>query len=399
MSILDDLEQGPLEGEPPRRPQQHPKGFEPGYEWNGLKGYVNTGPLDAEPKTWDQFIRDSGLDPDEVEVVGPVNVRGWDSMAKGGNTVRMHYYRLSVVRKSTTGLPDLPTLMRQARAAAKRKAKAARDDQPDRAVVVAYADPQTGKVASRGGTPELIARTAETFERLGNYIASSRAEHGVWGDCGDVVESFENAADQTTNNDLSIMSQVDTATAVEFEGVDLMAKLLPSMDVLGIGSNHCRWRKGKDNLGTPADDWGLHILRQIRRWTARLAAEQYAHVKFTLPKQHDETVAIEVAGQIIGFAHGHQVANPNQIPDWWKGQAMGGQAVAHADILVTGHFHHFRCEPVGRNPYVDRSRWWMQAPTMDNGSDWFRHRKGYDSDPALLVVTVTRDGWTDLKLL
>jgi len=307
------------------------------------------------------------VDPADFEVIEPVNYRTWDAAIGGGQVRKMTYWRLNIRRRTITGLPDLPSLIRQAKASAKRKAKAARDDQPDRAVIVAYADPQTGKVASRGGTPELLARTAETFERLGNYIANSRADHGVWADTGDIVESFENSPAQQFTNDLSIMSQIDTATAVEFVGIDLMARMLASLDVIGIGSNHCQWRRGKDVLGTPADDWGLHILRQVHRWTTKLAPAQYQHVEFHLPKQHDETVAIEVAGQILGLAHGHQASNPNQIPAWWTGQAMGGQAVAHADILLTGHFHHLRVEPVGRNPYTDRSRWWMQAPTLDNG--------------------------------
>jgi hypothetical protein len=141
------------------------------------------------------------------------------------------------------------------------------------------------------------------------------------------------------------------------------------------------------------------MLRQIHRWTGRLAPEQYAHLTVLGPQRHDETLSLDVCGTIIGLAHGHQVSQPNRIPDWWSRQTHGGQPIADADILVTGHFHHLRVEPVGRNPHSGRSRWWMQAPTMDNGSDWYRLRKGYDSDPGLLVFTVTRDGWDGLRIL
>lgn len=385
-----------------RPPLAHPKGWEPGYTWDGSTGVLTTKPLTDRPRTWDEFILDAGLDPADVEVIEPVNIRGWDSPVaakQGGGIVRMHYYRLNLRRRASLELPDLPTVMRLARQAARRKAKTPPDDGPDRAVVAVFADPQTGKVASRGGTEQLIARYAETLERLGNYIADANAQQGVWLDAGDAVESFENTFEQQQTNDLSMMSQVDVATALEFDGIDLMCKMLPRVVAAGVGSNHCRWRQGKANMGTPADDWGLHMLRQIRRWTLKLAPEQYAHLSVAIPQRHDETLALDVCGQIIGLAHGHQVARPNMIADWWSRQTHGGQPIADADILVTGHFHHLRVEPVGRNPHTDRSRWWMQAPTLDNGSDWFRHHKGYDSDPGMLVFTVSRDGWDGLRIL
>jgi hypothetical protein len=45
------------------------------------------------------------------------------------------------------------------------------------------------------------------------------------------------------------------------------------------------------------------------------------------------------------------------------------------------------------NPITGKSKWWFQAPTQDNGSDWYRHRSGSDSDPGLLIFTVNQDGW------
>jgi hypothetical protein len=398
MSDIAEIDRQLLAETPLRPPVAHPKGWEPGFEWDGETGFINTGPLDEQPRTWDEFIKDAGLNPDDVQVVGPVNVRGWDAQQKGGKIVRLHYYKINLIRRVGTGLPDLALLQKQIRQGRRRKPKQPVDG-PGRAVVVGFADPQTGKVASRGGTPELLDRWETYRERLGNYIADANAEQGVWCDLGDAVENFENTAAQMGTNDLSIMSQVETATFIEWDGIDLMAKLLPRVVVAGVGSNHCRWRKGKDQLGLPADDWGLHILRQIAKWPRLLAPDAYRHVSVQIPKPHDETMALDVCGQIIGLAHGHQVNRPNQIPDWWTGQSHGGQPIAHADILLTGHFHHLRVEPVGRNPFTDRSRWWFQAPTCDNGSDWFRAIKGYDSDPGLLVFTVTRDGWDNLRIL
>src|SRR5487761_98096 len=73
---------------PLRPPVKHPHGWEPGYMWDGSAGTITTKPLTERPKTWDDFITDAGLDPAEVEVVGQVNVRGWDMNIGDGNVVR-----------------------------------------------------------------------------------------------------------------------------------------------------------------------------------------------------------------------------------------------------------------------------------------------------------------------
>jgi len=52
----------------------------------------------------------------------------------------------------------------------------------------------------------------------------------------------------------------------------------------------------------------------------------------------------------------------------------------------------------GRNPVSERQRWSIGAPTLDNGSDWYRTTAGRDSDPGLLVFDVTSNGF-DLSSL
>jgi hypothetical protein len=50
-------------------------------------------------------------------------------------------------------------------------------------------------------------------------------------------------------------------------------------------------------------------------------------------------------------------------------------------------------QPTGRSTRTGRAKWWLQAPTLDNGSDWFRNLAGDDSDPGLLVFDLTADGF------
>src|SRR5690606_1663535 len=111
------------------------------------------------------------------------------------------------------------------------------------------------------------------------------------------------------------------------------------------------------------------------------------------PGEYDETLALDVCGTIVGLAHGHQAKSPDRVPQWWAGQTHGGQPVAHASILVTGHFHSFRTQATGRDPWHGREKRWFQCPTLDNGSDWWRAISGEDSDPGLLVFTIDENGW------
>lgn len=385
-----------------QRRREHPTGRE--WNWDGSNGWLETEPLAERPRTWDEFIRDAGLDPEDVEVVEPVQVRGWDMPAGSidpdtgkriTNVVRAHYYRLTLRRRRPADDVDLASLFTLARRA--RRKPRERPENPRRATVVCYADPQTGKVASRGGTPELIARVNESLALLEDYCDEMRSDVAYLLDAGDAIEGFENVAAQAHTNDLSLPRQVEVASDILFEFTDLLAKRHDEVIVAGVGSNHCRWRKGKEAVGLPGDDWGLSMLRQLAKELAR--NESYSHVSVVWPGDHDETLALDVCGTVVGLAHGHQVNNPDRIPQWWAGQTHGGQNIAQASILVTGHFHTFRSQATGRDPWHNREKRWFQCPTLDNGSDWYRSVAGEDSDPGLLVFTVDENGWDNLRVL
>lgn len=390
MSLADRLAATP-DTPPPTRPRpEHASG----YEWDGTTGYIQTGPLQERPRTWDAFIRDAGLDPDEVEVVEPVQVRGWDMPQAGGGTVRAHYYRLTI-RRCAGARQDIESLMRLARRA--RRTVRTPKDKPRQATIVGYADGQTGKVASRGGTKELLERVQVTLGLLEKYVRKVGSDEAYLLDVGDAIEGFENTASQQFTNDLSLPRQVEIATDVLFEFTDLLAKHHDKVTVAGIGSNHCQWRAGKGVLGTPADDWGIHMLRQLGK--ALRLNDTYSHVTVRWPGEYEETLALDVCGVRVGLAHGHQARRPEAIPTWWAGQSHGAQPVGQCEILVTGHFHSFRTQPSGRDAWSNRERRWFQCPTLDNGSDWFRHTSGEDSDPGLLVFTVSEEGWSNLEVL
>ncbi|TFD80701.1 hypothetical protein E3T54_02870 [Cryobacterium sp. Sr8] len=258
--------------------------------------------------------------------------------------------------------------------------------------VVVWADMQLGKVGGRGDTAGLIERLAQKRAALERYMFENYTSDTVFIDAGDPIEGFENVAAQMFTNDLSLPQQVDMAAVEMWKTLALMSSFGP-VDAVAVPSNHGAWRAGKQSLGKPSDDWGLTIQSRLK-FQAELVG---LPITFHKPSDWDESVAVDVRGTKLGVHHGHQAAC-DQMPKWWAGQQHGAQATADADVLVTGHYHHLRVQPTGRSIRTGKSKWWLQAPTLDNGSDWYRNRAGDDSDPGLLVFQINDAGF-DLQSL
>lgn len=351
----------------------------------------------------EDMLRNAGVDPDAFDVVGNIGVRSWDSAAFDREkndfvTVRLHSYRIRIqAKKSPEDAIDLPLLWAEAmRGPSNNESSAsASRDGSDRTFCAVFSDPQIGKTGSKGDTKALIERISVIREKLSNKVSETGADRAVFMDGGDIIEGFENVASQQFTNDLSLPSQLDLASTIEFDLIRVLADNLDNVDVMGVPSNHTGWRRFKDYLGNPADDYGLFILKQIKKQFG-MSPDYSDVVDFHFPDQWDVSLNLMVRGYGLGLDHGYQVNNPNGIPGWWAKQTHGRQPVAESDILVTGHFHHFRMEQTGTNRF-GKSKWWLQAPTLDNGSDWFRNKTGEESDPGLLIFEIEEGRGLDMS--
>jgi hypothetical protein len=359
-----------------------------------------TGPQD--PNAWKAAVEELGLSvPNGWEVQlteAKHDPAAWHRDAEGEDAVTRPVWRLKfrVAPSSLAGYgaEDIATMVRDAmRVKRSRRAPVA----PSRGLVVAYSDPQTGKVDRRGGTPELIARVAEKFDRLQDHIRDLQAvgrpvDSAYWMDAGDCVEGQQNVAAQIGTNDLTMTEMVRLHRRLTFDGLKRLARQFDSVTAAVCASNHAQHRVNGKMVGPPTDDWGIETMQQVADAFA-VNEGAFGHVKFILPETWQETVSVDVAGTVVGLSHGHQVRNPSKVVDWWRGQTFGEQPVAAARILLTGHFHHFRAEEVGSG------KLWVQAPALDNGSSWYSNWSGDDSRAGLLVFSVGPDGWSDLVIL
>ena len=364
-----------------------PEGWNPSVVFDGEGGEA-TLPAVADGEETDiyGFLRDAGINPDEIDIIGEPRISRWQVARPFPLEPAWHTAVRIRWRKKGSSV-DLPLLYALAK---KTKPVSPKPVASGKALVVLWSDLQVGKVDHRGGVEALIHRVAETQVRLLQKIREVKPEKIIFCDVGDTIENFGNAADmhQLQSADLSIMQQLDLATSLAWDVLKNISKHAP-VTYLTVGSNHCQWRVNKQRVGKVTDDWGIHIGRTL----ARLSKEVGLPITFFEPNPNDESLAYDIfqdSFHILGLWHGHQSPRPDQVPTWWRQQAFGKQPIHAATIGVSGHFHHLRVLELG-STNRGTSRFWVQASTLDNGSNWWRTTAGEDSQPGLVCFVLQKE--------
>ena len=360
-----------------------PKDWRPAIQFDGTTGEATTPPTTGNQPDFNQFLIDQGFDPELIEIYGPVRTSRWQQR-EGGDWLVSWRFNF----RTRSEVIDLPTLYAQAK---KTKLPARKETKEGKAFVIVPADYQVGKVGSRGNTQDLIARVLASYERIEQKLKQGKYEKVIILDAGDIIESVSNKASlaQLESNDLSPMQQQDLAAALMWDLIKMAHKYGP-VTYASVGSNHCQWRFNGQTVGKPGlDDVGIVILQQLRRLSTELGMD----VTYLIPDPYDESLAFDVFDDgfhILALAHGHQAARPNGMEAWLQKQTFAKGPVAAFTTFVSGHFHHVRVEELGPSSNGG-SRYWVQASTSDNGSDWFRLQAGTESTTGIVCFELERD--------
>ena len=337
--------------------------------------------------------RREGNTPDAVEILGEFDLNSDDWRVTGMRKSKwqtfngewLEAYRVSVVPadyiEGAVSDFDLEKLMDEMRKW--RPAKFSGKTSGNGAFVVAPADQQIGKKSNGEGTPESIGRIltltegavwrVQELRKMGRSLGT-----GAMTLLGDHVEGNVSQGGRLqgqATSDLGQTEQVRVARRLTLAQVKSLAPMFDEFIIAVVNGNHDEVTR--QIVADPSDGWNVEIAAQVEDICAENPALQ--HIKFRYPEKDHQTLTVDIAGTLVGLFHGHQ--SGRDVTKYLSGQAAGKTALGGADLWLSGHFHHFKVMDVG-------SRLWIQAPTTDPGSPWFRDRQGLESSSGLLTLTV-----------
>ena len=356
-----------------------------GVKWQGDEGSVTTKPVVGNaPPQWAEVLKVWELDPDEFTVVEPVLFNAWDSMSKDG-PVRMRQWKGRVVRKNKSQA-DLTELIREIKSHKPSK-------QPvtlgEGTMVVALSDWQIAKPDGDGtigtvgrilASTDNVVRRVKELRKIGRPIDELVV---LW--CGDAIEgTIGHYATQPFGAELDRRDQIKVARRLFRDALIRWAPHFKKVRVLAVGGNHGENRNGGGKAWTTLNDNDdVAIVEQVAEILAA-NTDAYGHVKFVIPED-SLTVTTKVNGWVLGLTHGHLAKTAGTAEQkakrWFESMAAQRQPIGSSDVIVTGHFHHLRIADWGKAT-------WIQAPSMEGGSDWFKMSKGEESATGTLTFAI-----------
>lgn len=365
-----------------------PSNWQAGAVFDGKDGEVTTRPRETPMENWDEELRSWGFDPAIYEVVEPIRFSTWQTYDER----QLWAYKAQIRSKSNLTATELEALTAPVKSD---KRKPARKYTGEYTMVVPLGDWQIGK-SDGDGLDGTVARLQEMFdaviERV-DYLRKAGYPVGKLLVCslGDLGEGCAGHYEQQTFGvSLDRRDQNKVVRRLARNALMKWAPLFEEVTVAAVAGNHGENRRGTKSFTSSNDNDDVAIWESVAE-TLSVRPELYGHIKWLLPRE-ELSISLEVNNHIIGLAHGHQ-ARSGDIGRWWEGQSLGGRPVADADILLTGHFHHFRAVEVAKK------RWHFQVPAMDGGSDWFEESAGRGSSTGQITFLLTPNGWAELAIV
>lgn len=377
-----------------RQGDKIPAGWQPYKEYTDQIGSAIVRLPSPDASARDLLIG-AGFSPDEWRISGPIQARKW--MAYDGRW--LHYFKFNVVAGESVEsvqahVDDLVKAIR------KRTKTTPRYTGASDAWVYVGTDWQIGKAEGASGTDQTVDRVLESLDMAKQQIKDlrrigRRMPHGALVGLGDIVEGCSGFyPNQPFLIDRNRRDQGRIARELVTHCIDELSPNFDVFTVATVGGNHGENRQDGKKVTDDADNDDVAAFEAVKEAFDR--AGQY--IDWVIP-QDELSIALELGGVQLGLTHGHTFRKGSTVQakahEWWKGQAFGLQAVANAQILLSGHFHHWSCVTYG-------SRTAMQAPANDPGSKWYRDSSGEDSPAGVLTMRLDAEhalGYDDLRIL
>jgi predicted phosphodiesterase len=326
----------------------------------------------------EEIMVEHGLDPDEWIVT---NVRHSKWQTFSGDWLESSRITLAPSAKISGRDFDLELLVDEIKKW--KPGKATKHAGGEGVYVHAGSDQQIGKKAASGGTDQSVARILagteksvfrlEGLRRYGLNIGTVTIPQ-----LGDHVEgnvSQNGRLQGLAASDLGQTEQVRVARRLLLQQIKTFAPLAERIVVPVVNGNHDEVTR--QVAADPADGWNVEIASAVEDACRENPA--LSHVEFRYPSSGHQTLTIDINGTMLGLFHGHQFSR--DVEKYLSGQMVGQTALGGADVWISGHYHHFKTQDIG-------SRLWLQCPTTDPGSDWYRDRAGANSRPGILTLVL-----------
>lgn len=336
--------------------------------------------------------RSAGEIPDAIEILSEFDLdpSSWSVTSLRRSKWQNHAgewleaYRVSLKPSGVLAGPDFDLEQLISEVSKWRPRKIQKAATGELAFVFSPSDQQIGKKSGDDGTPQSVSRILNGTEG-GVYRYKELSKMGrnmgtvVIPLPGDHVEgnvSQDGKLQGQASSDLGLTEQTRVARRLLMAQIKAFAPLCERLIVPVVNGNHDEVTR--QVIADPADGWNVEIASAVQDACAE--NENLAHVEFRYPEKFHQTLAVDINGVVLGLFHGHQIRS-NNVEKYLSEQAGGRTPLGMADLWISGHYHNFRCMDFG-------DRFWVQAPTTDPGSAWYRDRHGADAPTGILTMVI-----------
>lgn len=369
--------------------------------WNGNTGELRTGSLEQALTgvSHEAILEMFGYNTDEVEISGILREKHAQYWSRDlGEMLWKHSYAFGVNRKTAqTETIDPVELLKEL--GLKTKTTTNKVNGEDSTWVLDWADWQVCK-AEGGGSAGFIQRFDQVMEnaqiRLDELRSIGRKlnELVIIGG-GDIVEGCVIYPQQSFHIDGHRRDQIRLAVATILKGLYTLAPQFETVRLMVVPGNHGEHRiNGNRTAIGDNDDLLVFEMAQV----AIANDPTMSHVSFEIAED-EVSMVTEIQGWKYGATHGDVYGRSggsgirNKVFNWVRTMAANRHPVGLVDVLVTHHYHHLALENWG-------SMLWVQNPTMDGGSHYYKEATGHYADSGMNSWVVTKnERLKDLQVL
>jgi len=359
-----------------------PESWKPRMEVDEQGGFLVSTPRPAgEMPDAAQILTEFNLDPNSWTVT-TVRKSQWQNHA--GEWLEAQRISIAPYNKGTIKDSDLEKFLDEV--SKWRPSKTEKRVSGELAYIFAPSDQQIGKKQGDEGTADTVGRLLDITEQAVWRLKELRKIGRSIGTIviplpGDHVEgnvSQHGRLQGLAASDLGLTEQTRVARRLLLAQIKAFAPLADRIIVPVVNGNHDEVTR--QVAADPSDGWNVEIASSVQDACAENDA--LGHVEFRFPEKSHQTLAVEICGTMLGLFHGHQTGN--NVLKYLSEQSAGQTALGQCDLWISGHYHNFKSMDIG-------SRFWVQAPTVDPGSAWFRDRHGLESKPGVLTMVIGGD--------